>query len=98
MEDKKVKPQLGPGQVGDHGSIEWLLKGIHPGPLRDGKCEPVCVTISEMEVGTWKNVKTIRIPEENILKGGASSLVSFGKSNLSLRRAGVTTCFYIFFD
>ena len=66
VEYEHVKAQPGPGQSGDHGSIERLFVGEHPGPLRHGEVEVVPVSV----------------PEEDVLQGGAASLVSFSEGNL----------------
>jgi hypothetical protein len=44
---------------------------------------------------SWKMINLEKIPEENVLQGRAARLMSFGKSHLSLGRAGATTCFIL---
>ena len=66
MEYEHVKAKSCPGKCVHHGSIERLFVGEHPGVLRHGEGEVVLVPE----------------PEEDVLEGGAASLVSFSESHL----------------
>ena len=45
VEDKKIKSQLSPWKISNHGSIERFLEGKHPGSLRYSKVEPMTIAI-----------------------------------------------------
>ena len=66
VEYKHVEAQSCPGQPGHHGCIESFFVREHPGLLRHGEVEVVPVPV----------------PEEDVLQGGAASLVSFSEGNL----------------
>ena len=68
VEYEHVKAKPSPGKSVHHGSIERLFVRKHPGLLRQGEVE--IVPVSE--------------PEENVLQGGAPSLVGFRKGNLQI--------------
>ena len=74
MEYEHVKTKSYPGKCVHHGSIERLFVGEHPGPLRHGEGEVVLVPE----------------PEEDVLQGGAPSLVSFSESHLHNSRYRVS--------
>ena len=70
VEYKHVEAQSCPGQPGHHGCIESFFVREHPGLLRHGEVEVVPVPV----------------PEEDVLQGGAPSLVSLSKGNLQIHR------------